>query len=347
MQRKLVIGFLASLLSAVVTVPSQETCAAPAQFWLSDSSVAPAGPDVATNIDTVQGTVGSLHIWGRPETGKKLRNISLNLVALHAGIDFIDASITVYNDGGNGRQRYQYISDNSSAPALTSDESFFDVDTLGQSDSIAALQGFTISASDASVKGVGDQCVGAEPECAIAGDGLPAWLIASVDYNAINGGPTTDVHLQISSHGMNHESLVPGDYDLNGVVDNDDLTEWQSNYSSTTNLWADGNGSGAVDGADILIWQENLGMVSVFEVSSLTSVRFGADTLDGGDEPTYDASTDRDTTLAMDDPDATITIVPPLEAVSGAIPEPTTLCLLVFSVLGPYGAGPRFQCLRR
>jgi len=320
---------LAVVLSAGLAQLSPESMAAPAHFWLSDDGISPAGPNIATNINIEEGTVGTLYIWGRPETGKKLRNISLNLVTLQAGIDFIDNSITMVNDVGGGIQRYEYTSDATSSPALESEETFFQVDTLGQADSIELLQGFSITASSASVKGVGNQCVGAETGCTLAGDGLPAWLIATVDYNAIVGGPETSVYLQIGEHGINHESLVPGDYDLNGVVDMDDFNEVQTNFSSTTNLWPDGNGNARVDAADYTLWQDNLGSVSAFESASLTSVRFGADTIDGIDEPIYNATTDREVTLAMDDPDAIITMTSPLQA-TRVVPEPSTLSLLCF-----------------
>ena len=320
--------FLTVVLIAVFAQMSYESTAAPAHFWISDNGVSPDGPNIATNISIEQGTVGKLYIWGRPETGKKLRNIALDLVALQAGVDFIDNTIIVYNDAGGGIQRYEYTSDTSSTPAIVSKRSFFSVDTLGNADSIESLQGFSLSASSDSVKGVGNQCVDAETGCFLASDGLPAWLIASVNYNAIVGGPVTSVHLQIGEHGIQHESLVSGDYDLNGVVDIDDFNEAQTNFSSTTDLWADGSGNGRIDAADYTIWQDNLGSVSVSEAASLTSVRFGADTLNGTDEPIYDVGTDRQVTLGKDDADAIITIFAPLQAAQVVVPEPTSITLL-------------------
>jgi hypothetical protein len=109
----------------------------------------------------------------------------------------------------------------------------------------------------------------------------------------------------------------------------------QSNFSSTLNLWPDGNDNGRVDAADYTIWRDHLGSVSAVEVSSLTAVRFGADTIDGADEPIYNGSTDRDVTLVTDDPDATITILPalPLQADSVSVPEPSACVLLLFQVV--------------
>jgi len=330
-------GFLSFVFClAMFLLPASIGNCAPAHFWITNDAVSPSGPNVTASIEIEQGTIGSLYIWGRPETDKKLRNISLNLVALQAGVDFIDASITMHNDAGGGQQRYEYTSDTTSSVPLTSEKSFVQVDTQGQADSIEQLQGYSISASSTNIRGVGNQCVDAEVGCVVADDGQPAWLIASVTYNALVGGPVTQLHLQIGEHGMNHESLVPGDYDLNGVVDLDDLSEVQSHFSSTTSLWPDGNGNGRVDAADYTVWQDYLGVVSAFESASSTSVRFGADLL-GGDEPTYNAGTltDREATQAGDDPDATITIVPPRPVVakSRVIPEPSSLSLAMIMLL--------------
>lgn len=311
----------------------QVVWSAPAHFWITDDNVTPHGPDTATNIGITEGEIGTLYVWARAETGKKLRNISLNLVTLQAGVDFIDGTYTMHNDAGGGLQRYEYTSDSSSAPAVNSEESLFDVRFNSQLDAIEDLQGFSISASSATVRGVGGMCVGLETGCVTAADGQPAWLIATVQYNAVLGGPLTELHLQVGDHGINHESLVPGDYDYNGVVDLDDFNEVQNNFGSTTNLWADGNGNGRVDAADYTIWQDNLGSVSEFEVASLTSVRFGADTDDGMPEPIYNADSDQETTLAMDDPDAVITIkAAPIQAVQ-SVPEPASL-ILIAGLLG-------------
>jgi len=52
---------------------------------------------------------------------------------------------------------------------------------------------------------------------------------------------------------------IPGDYDLDSVVDGDDLTAWRSAVGATgANLPADGNRDGRVDGGDFLFWQQNL-----------------------------------------------------------------------------------------
>ena len=326
--------FLFFLLGMLLVCAVQTGVAAPAHFWISDNGITTAGPGTFANIAIVKGAVGTLHIWGRPETGKKLRNISLNLVAQQAGINFVDSSITMHNNAGNGRQRYEYTSDSASIPALESEETLSNVKVHSQADAINLLQGYSLSAASASIQGFGDQCVGGELGCVLAGDGQPAWLIASVEYDAVTSGFETQIFLQIGEHGMNHESLVPGDYDRNGIVDEDDLAEIEAQFSSKINLWPDGSGNGRVDAADQTIWRDNQGSVSVFESALLTSVRFGTDTSDGVAEPIYNAATNRDTTLAMDDPDAIIKVTSSLAAPL-IVPEPTSLGLLLWiSILG-------------
>jgi probable HAF family extracellular repeat protein len=53
--------------------------------------------------------------------------------------------------------------------------------------------------------------------------------------------------------------VLPGDYDLDDDVDNDDFERWRSNFGSMVNLDADGNSDGIVDAADYVVWRANLG----------------------------------------------------------------------------------------
>lgn len=64
---------------------------------------------------------------------------------------------------------------------------------------------------------------------------------------------------------------LPGDYDLDDDVDDDDFLTWQQTFGSTTELMADGNRNGIVDVADYTIWRDNYGagVVTAEEPSSV------------------------------------------------------------------------------
>ena len=55
-------------------------------------------------------------------------------------------------------------------------------------------------------------------------------------------------------------SIIPGDYDLNGSVNDLDYQKWRQSFGSTTDLSADGNHNGVVDAADYVVWREHRGM---------------------------------------------------------------------------------------
>ena len=53
---------------------------------------------------------------------------------------------------------------------------------------------------------------------------------------------------------------LPGDFNLDGQVNRDDLTDWCIDFGrSTADVRADGDFDGDVDGADLLVWQQRLG----------------------------------------------------------------------------------------
>jgi hypothetical protein len=55
-------------------------------------------------------------------------------------------------------------------------------------------------------------------------------------------------------------AVVPGDYNLNGVVQVNDYTIWKSNYGNYGEVApGDGNGDGIVSAADYTVWRNNLG----------------------------------------------------------------------------------------
>ena len=60
-----------------------------------------------------------------------------------------------------------------------------------------------------------------------------------------------------------YSTILPGDYNYDQVVDQQDYLVWKASYGSTSELAADGNGDGVVDLADYTIWRNNLGATSL------------------------------------------------------------------------------------
>lgn len=63
---------------------------------------------------------------------------------------------------------------------------------------------------------------------------------------------------------------VVGDFDFSGMVDQFDYQVWKSNFGSSTELAADGNGDGVVDAADYTVWRNNLGAEALPARSKIT-----------------------------------------------------------------------------
>jgi hypothetical protein len=63
---------------------------------------------------------------------------------------------------------------------------------------------------------------------------------------------------------------VPGDFDLDGDVDQFDLTPWKTAYGATA--VGDANGDGVTSGSDFIVWQQNLGVDLVPAVAAESSV---------------------------------------------------------------------------
>src|SRR5262249_54844437 len=62
------------------------------------------------------------------------------------------------------------------------------------------------------------------------------------------------VSIQITSI----ETLIPGDYNADGVVDTADYTVWHDSFGSNEAA-ADGNRNGVIDAGDYTIWSDNRG----------------------------------------------------------------------------------------
>jgi hypothetical protein len=308
------------VLSTAASVRGDST----ARFWLSEDNAISSGPK-ASVINATANVQKTLYLWGRPATGKKFVNFSLHLVANQTGVDFVDGSYVTHNQRTVGVNRFEFVLDSLSVPALESLETSASV-AGGAADALLNWQGFTLFPA-ATERGVGPNCAQSEVGCFMAGDGQPAWLLGALAINPLTIGAVVDLQLQVGDLGINQATVPPGDYDHDGIVATADRTVWTNTFGSTTQLAADGSASAVIDAADYSVWRDNIDAIGVVESSALTQVQFGGNPAD----PLYNASTQRSITLAGDAYDARITIVAPAAIVATAVPEPAAVILLVVS----------------
>ncbi len=173
------------VLIAVLSIAAVGRGDSVARFWLSEENGISSGPK-ASVINATANVQKTLYLWGRPASGKKFVNFSLHLVANQTGVDFVDGSYVVHNEHTVGVNRYEFVLDSLSVPALESLETSVSV-AGGAVDALLNWQGFTLFPA-ATERGVGPAC--AERSRLLPGGRWPAGVAdgLAVDQSADHWG---------------------------------------------------------------------------------------------------------------------------------------------------------------
>jgi hypothetical protein len=285
-------------LTAALVLATAGPSQASVNFWLSGIGTTDPGSSFPASVDTVPllepyiGGASSVYIWGRPDAGKSLVNLSLNLMSETPNVISF-TSVTLFNPsfGMPAMNRFEFVDDSNQSPPLPI--------TANRIDSIEGFQVFNPGPTEAVGIGSASDSLYASPN---------NWLIAQVTYNALATGENseTSLYLEIGPVGMNHagegtgaHSVIfgdaldtpitdvvvsgvhvnrgthPGNYDArirprplpgdasrNGAVEQNDYPIWRANFGPSVELAADHNRNGVVDGPDYVIWRNNLGLAA-------------------------------------------------------------------------------------
>jgi hypothetical protein len=103
----------------------------------------------------------------------------------------------------------------------------------------------------------GSPAIDAGDSAAMAGvGGVPEFDQRGTPFTRVYGG-----RIDIGAFESQPDPM-PGDYNLNGVVDTADYVVWRKSLGSTTDQRADGNGDGIVNDADWQVWRGNFGLTA-------------------------------------------------------------------------------------
>lgn len=185
-----------NILCAFVILAVAATGALASDIWLSDvGNVGGGAAQGVPNIGVAQGP-GEMYIWGRPDAGETLKNLSLNIRSSNdAVLDFtevvMDNPLLAANPFGPDIFRYEFIADTPEGSVLPS------VDP----DSLDNFQGFTVAGTEKGGVGMGPAVQDADPWYDAATD---AFRIATVKFNVTGAMDSmTELWLQIGTNGAN------------------------------------------------------------------------------------------------------------------------------------------------
>lgn len=203
-------------LSVQLSLWSTLAIAEPARFWISTSNSQITGYE-APILSVPSGSTQQLFIWCQPgeslHGAKSLQSISLDIVTKDTSVGaFQRDGIVVYNNP----QRFEYTIDSGHGfPQSAADDQYGICDSLtnvcslrlgaGQGDEgLHGIAGYSIF--NTSLNGIGtdaNQPCDFTTHCAMTTVG-PAWLFASVMFQALSSSGEATYHLQIGDAGMKY-----------------------------------------------------------------------------------------------------------------------------------------------
>jgi hypothetical protein len=195
----------------------------------------PAGPDVATAWPIHGGTqvlttdlkfAGNLSLWDLSE----LADPDLVLFA-SAGI----LNLNSYSTAG-----LVVLNDSAYVPWFQAGTQLIDLDTMSSSGGFLRIGQYATAPGISPLAGfIGSTSV-------FAGQGHDQLLLSDTKFGLF----------AVDASQIVFPLDIPGDYNVDGVVDIDDLELWRATFGSAINLAADGNRDGVVDSADYTIWRD-------------------------------------------------------------------------------------------
>jgi hypothetical protein len=79
--------------------------------------------------------------------------------------------------------------------------------------------------------------------------------IGGWEYEWLTIYEATEVRIQVAAIGG-----LPGDYNLDGTVNDEDYNVWLADFGKSADLAADGNRDGLINAADFVVWRNHEGM---------------------------------------------------------------------------------------
>jgi hypothetical protein len=322
--------------------------AAPARFWISTSGTNTTGPEAPKIPAVIGGVGGTAYVWAQPgvsPTGvTNLEDFSLDLVTADTNpvIAFQRDKITVTNSLNS---RFEYVADSSQGfPKTTQeDDSHHGIKVFANSVyGIRGVEGYSIHGN--LFTGIGLPCDIAH-NCTMTSTG-PAWLVASIGFQALQSSGMTNFNLQIGYEGIQYldTSLPPTapeepvsvlfgtdgplfTYTYNAVSCPTSMCETEiTKIGDTADLTiqavlpppGDYNGNGIVDAADYTVWRDTLGSTTDLRANGDSSGA-SAGVIDQADYNVWKTNFGAHAGSGSD--------------VGAAVPEPATLWIFLTGIL--------------